>query len=62
MSDRGAKRCHSSGYGEHWQRQAGAFWRDDAGMIERLSASQPPVSKPGYSVMPPSMNSVVPTM
>ena len=28
-SDRGAKRSHSSGYGEHWQRRAGAFWRDE---------------------------------
>jgi hypothetical protein len=26
---RGAKRSHSSGYGEHLQRRAGGFWRDE---------------------------------
>ena len=25
----GAKRSHSSGYGEHLQRRAGVFWRDE---------------------------------
>ena len=34
----------------------------ESGIAWRCHRLQPPVSKPGYSVMPPSMNNVVPTM